>query len=124
MNGSNPQTDPVQAMLAQTSLKTTLFPATSRYYGLGTTAIEQHGQPVAYLLRRFVPQPETFQLLQEHTVTQGERLDNIAAHYLGDPTLFWRLCDANRAMRPWELTATVGRRLRITMPAGITGAAL
>jgi hypothetical protein len=124
MNGSNPQTDPVQAMLAQTSLKTTLFAATSRYYGLGTTAIEQQGRPVAYLLRRFVPQPETFQLLQMHTVVQGDRLDNLAAQYLGDPTLFWRLCDANRAMRPWELTATVGRRLRITMPAGIAGAAL
>jgi len=124
MNGSNPQTDLVQAMLAQTSLKTTLFAATSRYYGLGTTTIEQQGRPVAYLLRRFVPQPERFQLLQEHTVVQGDRLDNLAAQYLGDPTLFWRLCDANRAMRPWELTETVGRRLRVTMPDGITGAAL
>ena len=75
-------------------------------------------------MRRFVPQPERFQLLQEHTVVQGERLDNLAAQYLGDPTLFWRLCDANRAMRPWELTATVGRRLRVTMPDGITGAPL
>ena len=28
---------------------------------------------------------------------QGERLDNVAAQYLGDPTLFWRLCDANNA---------------------------
>jgi hypothetical protein len=124
MNGSDPQTDPVQAMLAQTSLKTTLFAATSRYYGLNTTTIEQRGRPVAYVLRRFVPQPERFQLLQMHTVIQGERLDNLAAQYLGDPALFWRLCDANRAMRPWELTATVGRRLRITMPAGITGAPL
>ena len=52
---------------------------------------------------------------------QGERLDNIAAQYLGDPTLFWRLADANGAMRPEELTETVGRKLRITMPEGITG---
>lgn len=124
MNASNPQTDPVQAMLAQTSLKTTLFAATSRYYGRGTTTIVQQGRPVAYLLRRFVPQPERFQLLEEHTVVQGDRLDNLAAKYLGDPTLFWRLCDANRAMRPWELTATVGRRLRVTMPDGIAGAPL
>jgi hypothetical protein len=125
VNGlTHPQTDPVQAMLAQTSLKTTLFAATSRYYGIGTATIEQNGRTSVYVLRRFVPPPERFQLLQTHTVMQGERLDNITATYLGDPTLFWRVCDANRAMRPWELTATVGRVLRITLPAGITGAAL
>jgi hypothetical protein len=123
VNGTNPQTDPVQAMLAQTSLRTTLFAPTSRYYGLATATITQQGRPVAYVLRRFVPPPERFQLLQQHRVIEGDRPDNLAAQYLGDPTLFWRLCDANRAMRPWELVATVGRKLRITMPAGITGAA-
>lgn len=117
----NPQTDPVQAMLAQTSLKTTLFAPTSRYYGLGTATLEAGGVTVRYLLRRFVPPPERFQLLQEHTVLQGERIDVVTARYLGDPTLFWRLCDANRAMRPDQLMATVGRKLRITMPSGITG---
>jgi hypothetical protein len=124
VNGANPQLDPVQAMLAQTSLKTTLFAPTSRYYGLDTATIVQQGRPVAYVLRRFVPPPERFQLLQQHTVAQGERLDNIAAQYLGDPTLFWRICDANGAMRPWKLVEVVGRKLRITMPDGITGTAL
>jgi hypothetical protein len=125
MNGlTNPQMDPVQAMLAQTSLQTTLFTSTSRYYGIASDTIVENGRPIAYVLRRFVPPPERFQLLQTHTVMQGERLDNITAQYLGDPTLFWRVCDANRAMRPRDLTATVGRKLRITLPAGITGAAL
>ena len=55
-------------------------------------------------------------------MTEGERLDNIAAQYLGDPEQFWRICDANGAMRPDELTETVGRRLRITLPEGIPGA--
>jgi hypothetical protein len=118
------QNDPVQAMLAQTSLKTTLFAPGSRYYGLDTTTLVVAGVPVAYLLRRFVPPPERFQTLQQHTVLAGERLDVIAAKELGDPTLFWRLCDANRAMRPDELTETVGRKLRITMPDGITGVPL
>ena len=125
MNGlSNPQMDPVQAMLAQTSLQTTLFAPTSRYYGIAMNTIVEDGRPVIYVLRRFVPQPEQFQVLQTHTVIQGERLDNIAAQYLGDSTLFWRICDANRAMRPWTLTETVGRKLNITMPAGITGTPL
>jgi hypothetical protein len=116
--------DPVQAMLAQTSLKTTLFASTSRYYGIDVQTIVQDGVPVAYIKRRFVPQPGRFQTVQEHSVIQGERLDNIAAQYLGDATLFWRLCDANNAMRPNELTETVGRKLKITMPENVTGSAL
>jgi len=118
----NPMTDPIQAMLAQASLKTTLFAPTSRYYGMEPTSIVLNGRTVAYMPRRFLPPADRFQVLQEHTVTQGERLDNITARYLGDPTLFWRVCDANNAMRPDELTETIGRKLRITLPAGITGA--
>ena len=54
-------------------------------------------------------------------VTEGDRLDNITAAHLGDPEQFWRICDANRAMRPDELTRGLGRRLRITLPDGIPG---
>jgi hypothetical protein len=98
------------------------FPPTSRYYGIETTTIDTpDGRTHAYLRRRFVPQPERFATLQEHAVVQGERIDNIAARYLGDPLQFWRVCDANRATRPEELTEELGRRLRITLPEGIPG---
>jgi len=30
----------------------------------------------------------------------GQRLDQIAARYLADPTALWRLCDANNAVVP------------------------
>jgi hypothetical protein len=97
-----------------------MFPATSRYYAINTARIEQaDGRHVVYLRRRFVPPPERFELLFEHTVTEGERLDNITAQYMGDPEQFWRICDANGAMRPEELTETTGRRLRLTLPEGI-----
>lgn len=121
---TDPTTDPVQAMLAQTSLQRSLFQANSRYYGLATATFETPDGPVTYVKRRFVPQPEQFQVIQTHTVEQGERLDNIAAQYLGDPTLFWRLCDANRVFKSWVLTETLGRTLNITMPMGVTGSAL
>lgn len=99
-----------------------MFPITSRYYAVQIVTRETpEGKEVAYLRRRFVPPPERFELLAEHTVTEGERLDNIAAKYLGDPEQFWRLCDANGALRPEELIETVGRRLRITLPEGIPG---
>lgn len=119
------QMDPVQAMLAQTALKNTLFSATSRYYGLDlATYATPSGAPVAYVLRRFLPQADTMQVIQQYTVVQGDRLDTIAAQYLGDPLLFWRLCDANNAMRPAALTHTPGTKLNITMPPGVSGSAL
>jgi hypothetical protein len=125
-SGSNGiQTDPVQALLAQTSLQRNLFTSTSRYYGIDTeTLTSTDGTTIVYLKRRFLPSPDRFQLLQEHTVTQAERLDNIAAKFLGDPELFWRIADANGAMRPEELVQTAGRTLKITLPEGITGSAL
>jgi hypothetical protein len=99
-----------------------LFPPTSRYFGIETATLEDaEGKTIIYLKRRFVPPPERFALLQEHVVKQGERLDNITAQYLDDPEQFWRICDANRAMRPDELTEAIGRRLRITLPEGIPG---
>lgn len=98
------------------------FPPTSRYFGIETTTIEiRDGETYAYLRRRFVPQPERFSTLLEHVVVQGDRLDNVTARYLGDPLQFWRVCDANRAMRPEALTEEPGRRLRITLPEGIPG---
>lgn len=114
--------DPLTAMLQAGSLKNTLFPPTSRYHGIETKTLEKaDGEKVIYLKRRFVPQPERFELLQEHVVTEGERLDNITAHYLSDPEQFWQICDANRAMRADELTEKIGRRLLITLPEGIPG---
>lgn len=99
-----------------------LFPQNSRYHNIETTTLERaDGKEIIYLKRRLAPQPEQFALLQEHMVTEGDRLDNITAQYLGDPEQFWRICDANRAMSPPELTAEIGRRLRITLPEGIPG---
>ena len=98
------------------------FPPTSRYALTPTTSlVRADGTMVTYLKRRFVPAPENLALLQWHQVVQGERLDNIAAKYLGDPEQFWRLCDANRALRPEELAETIGKPLRITLPEGIPG---
>ena len=55
-------------------------------------------------------------------MVQGRPAGQHHRPYLGDPEQFWRVCDANRAMRPDELTETIGRRLRITLPEGIPGA--
>ncbi len=108
--------------LFQLSATASSLPTTSRYYGLPTLVRESaDGHKTVYFQRRFVPHPERFDVLQEHVVTQGERLDNLTAHFIGNPELFWRLCDANRALHPRELEQQ-GYRLRITLPEGIPGA--
>lgn len=96
------------------------FPPNSRYHGLPTRMhTTADGRVIVYLARRFVPPPDRFSLLQEHAVAEGDRLDNVTARYLGDAELFWRVADANNAMRPADLTSEIGRRLRITLPEGI-----
>jgi hypothetical protein len=98
------------------------FGPTSRYHLIDTaTWHAADGRSIVYLRRRFVPPPERFAVVAEYVVGAGDRLDNIAAAQLGDPEQFWRICDANVALRPDELTEELGRRLRITLPDGIPG---
>ncbi len=98
-----------------------MFPVTSRYYGIEIATYEvAEGRTVNYLRRRFLPDGAKAVVLTEHTITQGDRLDNVTARYLGDPEQFWLVCDANNAMRPDDLLAEseIGRRLRIPLPQG------
>ena len=100
------------------------FPTDSRYYGSKTLQyIAPGGQAVTYLARRFVPQPgaPNYSTVAQHTIKQGDRLDLLAANYLGDPLMFWLLCDANGAVRPDELVDTLGKVLNITTPQGVPG---
>lgn len=115
--------DPLQSLLGLGAVKTNPFPANSRYSLIQTaTLTTPEGKTIVYLQRRWIPAPDQFALLQEYTVTQGDRLDNLAARLIGDPELFWQLCDSNGAMKPDELTETPGRKLRLTLPQGIPGA--
>jgi hypothetical protein len=96
-----------------------MFTPTSRYAEIETaTYVDGEGRELRYVRRRFLPPAASLSLLAEHTLTEGERLDHIAAQGLGDPEQFWRLCDANVCLHPDELTAELGRRLRIPLLQG------
>ena len=115
---------PLQALIQMGVLPAVNFPTDSRYYRSGTlTYTTPDGQSITYLARRFVPQPgaPNFATIASHTVRQGDRLDLIAARYLGDPLVFWLICDANGAIRPDDLVETPGRVLSITTPQGVPG---
>lgn len=98
-----------------------MFDPTSRYYSLNTATREVTDsdgsvRTVRYVQRRIIPPADNAPTVIEHTVTEGDRLDNITARYLGDPMAFWLICDANNVLRPNDLTDTVGRVIRIVLP--------
>ena len=112
----------LQAMLQPGIKKTIAFSPSSRYYAIDTAKMEtEEGKTIIYLRRRFIPPPERFSLLQEHTIVQDDRLDNLANQFYGDPEQFWKICDSNNVMHPHELTETIGKRIKITFPEGIPG---
>lgn len=97
-----------------------MFETSSRYASVEDATIDiaqRDGtlRPTRYKRRRFLPPRGSMTTLLEHTVLDGERLDTIANRYVGDPTAFWRLCDANEVLRPAELEV-VGRVVTIAMP--------
>lgn len=98
-----------------------MFDKKSRYYNIKEatitiTGMDKENATIVYKKRRFIPKTEGMTTVLEHTVTQGERLDNITARYFGDPTLFWYISDSNLILNPDELTKDIGRRIKITMP--------
>ena len=118
---------PLQAMMMLGVVPQVTFPTDSRYYGF---SVQQYtapnGQAIPYLARRIVPQPgaPNYATINTYTVRQGDRLDLIAAKYLGDPLMSWLLCDANGTVNPCDLTATPGRVLAITTPQGVPGGSI
>lgn len=115
-------TDPVRELFQAGLVGRSAFPPASRYHQVPTARLTApDGRVVVYLRRRLIPPPERFALLREHTVRGEDRLDNLTAQQLGDPEQFWQICDANAVLAPGELVEVVGRRIRITLPAGIPG---
>lgn len=96
-----------------------MFDPSSRYANLETRVMTgPDGREIRYVLRRFLPPADTGLSHAEHAVSEGERLDHLAARFLGDPELFWELADMNNAMRPAALTEEIGRRLKIALLPG------
>ena len=112
----------LDALLQSAAATPQLYPPNSRYYGQPTLTLDlPDDTSVSYLSQRYVPQPSQFALLKNYSVVQGDRLDNLAATFFNDPQQYWRICDANNAIRPAALTETIGTQLRITLPLGVPG---
>ncbi len=97
-----------------------MFDLTSRYQNLDNASIQQTDDSGAiavhvYKRRRFLPSLSSQTTLVLASLSDGDRLDNLAAQFTGDPTQFWRICDANLVKNPGELLSPPGRRIRIAV---------
>lgn len=62
---------------------------------------DSRGRSVTAVMPPDVPdQP----LLGYHVLRQGERIEHLAARYIGDPDGFWRICFINGVMFAEQLT--------------------
>jgi len=97
---------------------------TSCYYGAAIRQITlPDGTPVAFLARRILPQPTIYLSVQNYVVAENDRIDNLAARFLGDPLLYWMICDANGVTDPDELTVQAGRSILIPLASAVPAGA-
>lgn len=85
------------------------FPG-SRYASAGTYTVRMRDGTTVVVTR--IPLRARPRIRGLHIRNETQRPDLIAAHYLGDATAFWRLCDAGDAVAPDALAA----RERIAIP--------
>jgi len=65
-----------------------------------------------------LPAPGVQAVLGYYRRSNGDRLDQIAGHFLTDATQFWHICDANGAMVPDALAARNLIGIPIDAPVG------
>lgn len=119
-------TDPVQMLIDAGAIPATPFGPSSRYANVGLARYTFPGggedATVTYVLRRFIPQARDIPLSTHHAVRANDRGDLIAAAYLSDVELNWRVADANLARDLVSFTSIPGERLAIPLPPGAAGA--
>jgi len=75
-----------------------MFFAGSRYLAAGTySALLPDGSRIVVVR---IPARRTDRGLGYHRRLEGQRLDQVAGHFLGDATTFWRICDAATGVLP------------------------
>lgn len=100
-----------------------MFTFESRYYPLETAQWTQDdGRIINHVRRRFAPPAERLPTLATVIISQGVRLDQIAAQAYANPEQYWHIADASEMMNPFEAMTEIGRVLRIPLPqpAGAT----
>jgi hypothetical protein len=87
-----------------------MFLETSRYYNQKVVdAITKDGRHIKVLTLRRLPSVEGKPVL----IKGNDRLDIMAQHQYGNPTMFWHIADANTELQANNLFLEKGKRIRI-----------
>lgn len=93
-----------------------MFDPESRYHDLPERRYsDEEGRETVFKARRLLKRPSEPPKFREE-VSPADRPDLLAHRTLHDPLRFWRLCDANAVMDPFELTRPGRRRVRVPSP--------
>ena len=100
-----------------------MFDQASRYRGAAVeTYTDQSGRTLPWVTLRIPPPPGP---VTGYLVRPGDRADLLAFRAYGDPSLWWRICDANPDIGsvPEQLTAVPGTLLDLPQPVlpAVTG---
>lgn len=99
------------------------YPRSSRYAGV---EIGVHraadGSEVKYAKRRLLPTlTDTDQDTVPHTVSAGERADQLGQRYFGESGQWWQIADVNPVLDPRELTDEPGEDIAVPLAGGFPG---
>lgn len=81
-----------------------------RYSPIPTTKSPDGKQ--MYVTTRYPEIPRSFEDTYVYT-TIGDRYDNLALQYYGDPSLWWIISIANSELSQYSLTPPIGAQIRI-----------
>lgn len=88
----------------------------SRYANATPLVMEgPDGTPVRYLDRRVLRAYQA-PVLARVTVQDGDRLDTLAARWLGNAEVWWRIADASHALHPADVVAEPGSVVVVPVP--------
>ena len=95
-----------------------MFDPDSRYHDLSDrTYRTAGGREILYKARRLLTAEPPLPPPMWEEVAPGDRPDLLSYRATGDSLLFWRLCEANDAADPFELTEA--RRRVLVPPPGV-----
>lgn len=95
-----------------------MFEPSSRYYHIPDAVHrDEDGTEHHYKRRRLLPQGDSLPTLALLRTQSHDRLDLLALRAAGSVELYWRLCDANNALNPFDLLEQPGITLRVPQPS-------
>lgn len=91
----------------------------SRYFYLPQrSTVGAEGEEQFFLARRIIPQADSYGIAQTVRADKDSRIDWLAAQAIGNPLLYWQICDANGLTEPATALQPDGKTIGIPIPRG------